>query len=600
LRTKNAVSLFLVGAVSWLGASAPAMAHPKLVVKADVLSTYFEKLSQGVIQPVRDNSLFNLIDFLRSDDFPQSVESEQLVRPVQQQNMYSTDVTRFNEVQGTSTFAEGLRKFYSGQDFNEKFQVHARPYYYMKAWGELFHPPIKSLPLPQATYWDGFPAQDSTQVASQFFDPAFQDALDAQSGTELTYGNQLKLLSNGTAFREKIRLVKDAKKYIFLSMLGFVCDKSSRELLHAMQERAEAGVDVHVLIDGMFNATFSRGCVHKMRKHGIKVTPVLDLFRKDSYWAVMHQKVWVRDGEEMIIGGENIINYENESDGFNEMNRDADLLVQGPAVADAEVAFARKWIDRARKKRKAELVPYLESAVRRQQEQREQGVRGKQHYAKWLGDSATRMNGVCRSIFQDKSARSQAIEPVLEAYVRASKTQIFATTPDVGIDSSQKSKLHHDSLMDRFHEALETNTSAKITIITNGSGGGQGELSEFLKDHIFKAEEKHLDFLVPFQRWLMNKQDRGASKTNRVEMLALEKANPRLQVWTYFQYMHAKQYLFDRIASFVGSWNLDFNSADFSHEAGILCLDESLRQQLEPQLTQDLVNSVPVVSKNGK
>ena len=53
-----------------------------------------------------------------------------------------------------------------------------------------------------------------------------------------------------------------------------------------------------------------------------------------------------------------------------------------------------------------------------------------------------------------------------------------------------------------------------------------------------------------------------------------------------------------RLASFVGSWNLDWNSADRNHEAGIICLDRSLNRQMEEELARDLANSIPVVSSN--
>jgi phosphatidylserine/phosphatidylglycerophosphate/cardiolipin synthase-like enzyme len=75
--------------------------------------------------------------------------------------------------------------------------------------------------------------------------------------------------------------------------------------------------------------------------------------------------------------------------------------------------------------------------------------------------------------------------------------------------------------------------------------------------------------------------------------------NPKIEAWQYFQYDHAKMYLFDRLAGYIGSWNLDRNSGDINHEAGVMCLDRSMARQIEYDFARDLSNSVPVVSRNG-
>jgi len=68
-----------------------------------------------------------------------------------------------------------------------------------------------------------------------------------------------------------------------------------------------------------------------------------------------------------------------------------------------------------------------------------------------------------------------------------------------------------------------------------------------------------------------------------------------LHAYQYVNYIHAKQFMFDRLLVGIGSWNFDVYSAENNHECAIFCLDESLRQQMERQFTLDMINSVPMI-----
>ena len=89
----------------------------------------------------------------------------------------------------------------------------------------------------------------------------------------------------------------------------------------------------------------------------------------------------------------NVLNYQNNSNGFNFLNRDTDVLVKGPAVTDLLKSFITLWKKYDTESRSMELAENI--LANRLREERISGVRGSENYARWLADPETRMNGIC-------------------------------------------------------------------------------------------------------------------------------------------------------------------------------------------------------------
>jgi phosphatidylserine/phosphatidylglycerophosphate/cardiolipin synthase-like enzyme len=79
---------------------------------------------------------------------------------------------------------------------------------------------------------------------------------------------------------------------------------------------------------------------------------------------MFHNKIWIRDGEEAVLGGMNVLDCENDA-----------------------------------------------------------GVRGSENYARWLGNPETRMNGICRTAVQGDNAEPQRIITLLHGTSREPNTQ---------------------------------------------------------------------------------------------------------------------------------------------------------------------------------
>ena len=81
------------------------------------------------------------------------------------------------------------------------------------------------------------PLDSKTIEQSPLLESGFQRKLDDVTGTELTAGNKLRLLSNGeVSFKEKVRMVKEAKKFFHAVVMVQYCDESSSEIVDAMVE----------------------------------------------------------------------------------------------------------------------------------------------------------------------------------------------------------------------------------------------------------------------------------------------------------------------------------------------------------------------------
>ena len=107
-----------------------------------------------------------------------------------------------------------------------------------------------------------------------------------------------------------------------------------------------------------------------------------------------------------------------------------------------------------------------------------------------------------------------------------------------------------------------------------------------------QAKASNNDLLVSILDDIVYWQRIGPTKAQYQVFQDLDK-HPNINLWLYFQYMHSKVYIFDRLVSVVGSWNFDGFSANKSPETMLFCLDDHLRDQLEESMIRDISNSIP-------
>lgn len=130
--------------------------------------------------------------------------------------------------------------------------------------------------------------------------------------THFVDGNQIELLKNGAEyFPAALSAIAGATHEIFLQTYIFEADKIGFQIAEALQQAAQRGVNVYVLLDGFGSKDLPKKIVEMMEAHGVRVM----FFRpKISPWSLkksrlrrMHRKVIVVDRAIAFVGGINII-----------------------------------------------------------------------------------------------------------------------------------------------------------------------------------------------------------------------------------------------------------------------------------------------------
>ncbi|MEE9448663.1 MAG: phosphatidylserine/phosphatidylglycerophosphate/cardiolipin synthase family protein [Ignavibacteriaceae bacterium] len=574
------------------GGTFPGTLEVSKEVSLSELSHYYNEQTNGLIKYVLLNSerFDTTMKFVWDPYYKKRILPDSNLSVEVLQELFEFDEKRFVNESGQEDFLSATYQFYRSQPYDSKRQTYERPYRYLSAWGCLFFPPIKKLRQSLPFYHSKFTCDFNPKtVTSRYFDPEFQKQLDEETQTELTYGNKLRALFNGSeSFPQKLRLTAEAKKFLYIAVMTMVADETGRELVRNMVNAKRNGVDVRLITEGSYALSISNYCIGVLEREGIPVVRVDDksLSHLDR---MFHNKIWIRDGEEAILGGMNVLNYQNKSDGFNFLNRDTDILVQGPAVTSLLESFIELW-----KKYDTELRPIAlgeYTLATRLASERAEGVRGSENYARWLGNPETRMNGICRTAVQGNNAEPQKIVMLLLRYLEEAQHSFYVTNPEIEFDLDRK--MEYIDMLAELMQNKASNPDFYLAYITNGFDGGLGEKNIFIRRSVRDAnllgENFWEDMLTPLV-------DEDGHDVNQRVRRAI---HPLIQVgvhgFQYFNYIHAKEFYFDRLLVGIGSWNFDGFSANNNHECIIFCLDENLRLQIEHQMVLDMVNSVPII-----
>lgn len=139
------------------------------------------------------------------------------------------------------------------------------------------------------------------------------------------------LESNDEALQERLRLIGNAKKRVILSTFDFRADESGLDVLSALLDAADRGVDVEVFADGFNswvnmegNPYFYALSTHPNAK--IILYNKINLLKPWNIMGRMHDKYLIADDTAYILGGRNTFNY-FLGDYGGRRNHDRDILV---------------------------------------------------------------------------------------------------------------------------------------------------------------------------------------------------------------------------------------------------------------------------------
>lgn len=159
--------------------------------------------------------------------------------------------------------------------------------------------------------------------------------------------------NNRDALLWRLRLIEEAQESVILCTFDFREDDSGRDMMAALFQAAERGVDVQILVDGIKGALYLNGSkvFRELAAHEnveVKLYNPVDLLMPWKINYRMHDKYLIADDFAYILGGRNTNNLflGDYADVYNE---DRDILVyeavagEGGSCLQLQEYFERIW-----------------------------------------------------------------------------------------------------------------------------------------------------------------------------------------------------------------------------------------------------------------
>jgi cardiolipin synthase len=165
------------------------------------------------------------------------------------------------------------------------------------------------------------------------------------AGAPLVEGNAVRLLKDGCEnYPCWLDAIKNAQHWIHFETYILHDDKIGGVFADALVEAAQRGVKVRLLIDWLGNMMkTSPKFWRRLRQAGVEARsfgyPTID---SPLGWISRdHRKSLIIDGRIAFVSG--LCVGDDWTDDGHEAQRDTGVMIQGPAVADVEAAFAEAW-----------------------------------------------------------------------------------------------------------------------------------------------------------------------------------------------------------------------------------------------------------------
>jgi cardiolipin synthase A/B len=177
---------------------------------------------------------------------------------------------------------------------------------------------------------------------------AFLRAVQSMTGATVAHGNTIAPLVNGDEiFPALLGAIRDARETINLLTYIYWSGDIALDVADALADRAEAGLEVNVLLDAVGAAKMSRKLIARMDDAGVRVARFRPL-RPYSLTRMnnrTHRKILVADGRVGMTGGVGIADEWTGDAQDPEHWRDTHFRVEGPIVAQLHGAFAENWLE---------------------------------------------------------------------------------------------------------------------------------------------------------------------------------------------------------------------------------------------------------------
>jgi cardiolipin synthase len=184
----------------------------------------------------------------------------------------------------------------------------------------------------------------------------FEAQLDRDTGSRSVSGNKVQLLFDGVnSFAERNKMIDGAKESICFQTFIFNSDETGWDLAKRLAAKAKEGVQVRVIYDALGTGRADPKMFDMMREAGVDVKAYGEKYKVWDLNDRWHEKHLIVDGKASVQGGMNIADEYalggsgkqvfSRSEKGADAWRDADMKLEGPAVADTMKAFVRNWTE---------------------------------------------------------------------------------------------------------------------------------------------------------------------------------------------------------------------------------------------------------------
>ena len=176
----------------------------------------------------------------------------------------------------------------------------------------------------------------------------FLDTLEALTDAQINHCSSIEVLTNGEQFyRRQLEVIRAAQKSINLEAYIFARGTVAQQFLEALAERAQAGVKVNLVLDGVGSFATTRKYCRPLLSAGGRV----EFYHPFSWRSLArfnnrtHRELLIVDGETGFIGGAGIADHWLKPRKGHARWRDTVVQAKGEAVCNLQATFAENWLE---------------------------------------------------------------------------------------------------------------------------------------------------------------------------------------------------------------------------------------------------------------
>jgi cardiolipin synthase len=181
-------------------------------------------------------------------------------------------------------------------------------------------------------------------------EPGSTEFVEWSSGflnTPIFQGGEATLLENGDAFYPAmLEAIRKAEDSVNFEVYIFEPDEIGRQFIDVFKERARAGVEVRLLLDGFGAMRLKKRYRDELGEAGVMVKRFRPLSLRNlvRFYRRSHRRAIVIDGKIGFTGGAAVSKKWKGNVGNRHEWRDSMTRVTGPMVAGIQSAFATNWV----------------------------------------------------------------------------------------------------------------------------------------------------------------------------------------------------------------------------------------------------------------